>query len=293
MKLEKLRYLIRRFFRIYVPYFVFVTVFVATELTHSVVYGITYESWFDLILLKKAGKNHLWTIIPEIRYYIIIPIFTFLTFKMQKYFIPWISFIIISSFCIEKFNLLGMKCKALTTPDGENIVLAFLIFLNGSIIGVIYYQIDKCSNGFEFLKRFKFLLDIFASLMYIYGLKLTSTYFLNKSLTNIFVACTYNASLYWSIFIFFLLFITEESMLANVLNSKLLKKFGFYSFGMYLLHWETFRVVKFLSENNIIGQTSIEYTISEFFVIYFYGVIFFHLIENPAMNLGDYILKRI
>ena len=82
-------------------------------------------------------------------------------------------------------------------------------------------------------------------------------------------------------------------MLANVLNSKILKKFGFYSFGMYLLHWETFKVVKYFSENNIIGQTSIEYTILEFFIIYFYGVIFFHLIENPAMNLGDYIIKRI
>jgi hypothetical protein len=139
-----------------VPYFVFVTVFVATELTHSVVYGITYESWFDLILLNKAGKNHLWTIIPEIRYYIIITIFTFLTYKMQKYFIPWISFIIISSFCIKKYNLLGMQCKALTTPGGESIVLAFLIFLNGSLIYVIYYQIEKCSNGFQFLNRYRF-----------------------------------------------------------------------------------------------------------------------------------------
>jgi peptidoglycan/LPS O-acetylase OafA/YrhL len=127
--------------------------------------------------------------------------------------------------------------------------------------------------------------------MYIYGLKLNAKYFHNKTSTNFCLNCQYNESLYWSIFIFLLLFINPESILVNIFNLKLLKKFGLYSFGIYLLHFEPFAIVTFLSKKNIMNKTSIEYIITEFFGVYFLGAIFFRLIENPAMNLGNYFIK--
>ena len=239
----------------------------------------------------KAGRNHLWTIIPECKYYFIIPIFTFITFKLKKYFIPWICFIIILILCFQYYNIFGLKCKRLFDPERESLFHTFQIFLNGSLIGVIYYQIEKCTHSFKFLNRFRFLLVLFTSFMYIYGLKLNSKNFHNKTSTNFFLNCQYNASLYWSIFIFLLLFINQESILSDIFNSKLLKKFGLYSFAIYLLHFESFGIVAILSKKNIIGKTSIEYITTELFGVYVFGAIFYRLIENPAMNLGNYFIK--
>ena len=87
------------------------------DLSYATRYGNKFQPWYDLVTLKKAGWNHLWTVIPEIRYYGFIPIFTFLTYKLQKFFITWISIVIIAMFSIQKFNLFGMKCAYLDYVD--------------------------------------------------------------------------------------------------------------------------------------------------------------------------------
>ncbi len=147
-----INYIIRRFFRIYVPYFFFITVLILTKQSNSLVY-VSYASWIELVFLQKPRKNHLWTILPECKYYFIIPIFTFITFKMKKYFIPWICFIIMSIFLFQNYNLFGLKCKRLFDPERESLFHTFQIFLNGSLIGVIYYKIEKCSYNFKTIKR--------------------------------------------------------------------------------------------------------------------------------------------
>lgn len=70
------KYFIRRLFRIYFVYIIFIL---------AVKYGpqwirnhemLTYESSFiQMATLGNAGKNHLWTIPSEIKYYFFIPIF--------------------------------------------------------------------------------------------------------------------------------------------------------------------------------------------------------------------------
>lgn len=56
-------YLVRRFFRIYVPFFVYVT-FVKADLSYATRFGNNYASWFELVTLQKTGWNPLWTVIP-------------------------------------------------------------------------------------------------------------------------------------------------------------------------------------------------------------------------------------
>ena len=130
--------------------------------------------------------------------------------------------------------------------------------------------------------------------MYIYGLKICylSVYFPSNT-TNSFFIGQYNASLYWSVFIFLLLFINQESILADIFNTKFLKTFGLYSFGMYLLHFESYVIVAYLSKKDIIGKTTINFITIEFFAIYIFGAIFFRLIENPSMNLGNKLIKLV
>jgi peptidoglycan/LPS O-acetylase OafA/YrhL len=78
-----LKYLIRRFFRIYVPYFIFCS-YMSAGFSFSNQRGFLYDSWFNMISLTKTGANHLWTCIPEMKYYLFIPLFTFTVYKTQK-----------------------------------------------------------------------------------------------------------------------------------------------------------------------------------------------------------------
>ena len=52
-----IKYLIRRFFRIYIPFFVYAT-FIKLEFSTNL-FGLRYPSYFDLITLKVMGYNHL------------------------------------------------------------------------------------------------------------------------------------------------------------------------------------------------------------------------------------------
>ena len=280
------KYLIRRFFRIYIPYVIYCT-FVSMNLTISTKYGYKYESWYNLVKLNKIGSNHLWTILPECKYYLFIPIFTIITFKLKKFNFIWILLVLIMMFLVEIFNILGLKCIDIPFPKGQNLFYVFQIFLNGSLLSLIYYKLQNNSSEFSFVKKVNHLLSYFTFIIFLYGLKLSSTFFIrNKPF------CHLKYSIYWSLFILHILF-TESSHFKDLINFQLLKKFGKYSFGIYLFHYEGFRVVNFFKINNFINKSNIEIIIVELFVSYFYGMIFFYLIENPSINIGNNLIKMI
>ena len=97
-------------------------------------YGLGFPPYFDLITLKVMGYNHLWTIKPEMTYYFCIPIFAFIAYKIQRFFIAWVSTIIVMVFCIYKYKIFGIECIFLNHPERENLFYSFPIFLNGSLL---------------------------------------------------------------------------------------------------------------------------------------------------------------
>jgi peptidoglycan/LPS O-acetylase OafA/YrhL len=54
-----LKYFIRRFFRIYIPYVVFCVYAKYLNLTYSTKLGLWYDSMYNLLTLKSIGANHL------------------------------------------------------------------------------------------------------------------------------------------------------------------------------------------------------------------------------------------
>ena len=280
------KYLIRRFFRIYVPYLVYCT-FVSMSLTISVKYGYKYESWYNLVTLKKIGSNHLWTILPEIKYYLFIPIFTMIASKLQKFNLILILFIITIMLIVEIFNLFGLKCIDIPFPKGQNLFYVFQIFLNGSLLSLVYNELHNNSREFSFVKKFNHLSNYFTFAIFFYGLKLSSKFFSRNS-----SLCHFKYSIYWSFFILNLIF-AESNHFTDFINLPILKNFGKYSFGIYLYHYEGFRVINFLKFNNYISNSNIEIIIIELFVSYLYGMIFFYLIEQSSMNFGNYLIKKI
>ena len=46
--------------------------------------GFSDDSWFNMIIIIKTCANHLWTCIPEMKYYLFIRLLTFIVYKTQR-----------------------------------------------------------------------------------------------------------------------------------------------------------------------------------------------------------------
>ena len=125
-----MKYFIRRFFRIYVPFVIFTTsvIYVWPKLGgHD---WFHYPSWTSLVTLQKSGQNFLWTIAPEIKYYFFQPVFTLFMYKIssRKNILSWFylaAFILLTVF-VDETNFLNLK----------------------------YEDMDLFERGYKFLTRF-------------------------------------------------------------------------------------------------------------------------------------------
>ena len=101
--------------------------------------------------------------------------------------------------------------------------------------------------------------------------------------------CSLKYAIYWSLFIFMIL-LDEKNLL--FLSFSFFKKGDFYSFGIYLLHMESFAVISYIRNKKFMFQSSIEFVILDIFVCYRLGKLFYFIIENPAMNIGNHFKKE-
>ena len=188
---------------------------------------------------------------------------------------------------IEKYNLFDMKCAYLDNVNRESLFYSFQIFLTGSLFGLIFYRLNNSNYEFVVFKRIRFLLNYVSLIMFLYGLKRCSGMFKKDDFP-----CTLKFSIYWSFFMFLIL-LQDRGFIKDLFNFSFLKKCGHYSFGIYLLHIETFALANFIRNNGFMNQSAIELIILVIVICYAYGAIFFHFIENPAMNMGNLIIKKV
>jgi peptidoglycan/LPS O-acetylase OafA/YrhL len=97
----------------------------------------------------------------------------------------------------------------------------------------------------------------------------------------------------YTAFFLFLMLINWPNILSNVFSKNyLLKLAGKYSFGIYLLH------PMCLLTNRYIRPSAYNFVpIEKVFIIYCLsitcGYIFYYLIENPSMKVGNYVVKKL
>ena len=282
-----LKYLIRRFFRIYIPYFIYCS-FIKAGFSKVETYpGYEFSTWYNLVTLKNTGKNHLWTVPPEAKFYLFIPIFSFVSYKLKRYFIIWVSSIILLMYLIEVYNVYDLKCIQIRHPQGENLQLVFQIFLTGSLVGVIYYEIQNFSFEFKILKKLRFLLAYISPIIFIFGLRSGSLFYSKKE-----YYCYITYGIYWAIYILVLL-LDVRSCFNDIINLSIFKKFGKYSFGIYLLHHEGFWIINYLIRQKLIRRVDLVILFDEFFISFILGIVFYFCIENPLMKCANLLIKNI
>ena len=291
-----LKYFIRRFFRIYLPFVFFVSLIKSVS---YIKFGANYpypSSWWAMITLKSTGWNHLWTIAPEIKYYFFIPIFVYLTFKAKTIKKIWILFLIGSIYLIEHYNLFskinsGKLVNFDIEKSGYLFLTRFTVFYLGSILATIYYYFKE-SDFFKYTEYiyFKNIFGLISMVLYIYGMTLWTPLF-NPIINDNYEVFTFKASLYWSI-VMISMILGAPNFFTDLFNYKFIKYAGQFSFGIYLLH-----PMCILYSLDICSKykckATFQYVFLTLILSYFAGFIFFYFVENLLMKLSKYCCSRL
>lgn len=242
LTLTTLKFLIRRFFRVYMPFFV-----LSTAVTMSPKYlggGWPYKPWWEMITLKNVGFNQLWTIPPEIKYYFLIPIMCMPSAlpKFNKSCLIMIAILISINLINMRINLFDVKYDPnnnafLWSNNDENFKFCLQYFLNGSLMAFgLFYLENYLSDSILVILNFKgILINIISLWLFIVALyfddrECAVNWCFNK---NTWFKPHYPiANLIWSLQIFVLLISSEKSYLKNLLEqSYCLQEAGKLSYG--------------------------------------------------------------
>jgi len=283
-----LKYGIKRFFRIYLPFVVMVSLIKFVWPGFGGYNSYDSASWWDIIALKKPGSAHLWTIAPEIKYYFFIPIFTLISFKLKKFWLIYDLFLVISLYIVESrrlFKKLFPRMVNFNLVDGGHLFLTrFTVFYFGSIMALFFYQF-KTSRYFKYAQNsfVKTLIAIFSVYVYIKGLKIWSPYYNNLSYEN----DTFNAGSYWGIFLLIMM-IGAPNFFTN--SFSFLRYAGRFSFGIYLFHPMCLHFIKI---HLAPFKTSFELIFYAIFFSYLAGFLFYYLVENLFIKIANFLCKQI
>lgn len=272
-----IKYMIRRFFRIFIPFFIYCMILKSNQ---SIIGGnyTKFSSFFELVTMQTVGNNHLWTIPNEVKYYFFLPIFSISYVKLHK--IAYISSLIGAFTIIQLFNLLQLTDEHHSLNNRHLLRPRFLIFLSGSIAAMVYQQIHKNVNGLH-SKIFNFInicLIIYFPYKFLPYLNEKVSFLEDSSYCGIFI----------SIFILLMVLGPSHSVVGNYLNSsKLLRMYGQCSFGIYLFHPSVIPLIKTFIKTRLSIEIIIIVNVFSFII----GFLFYFLIEKPSIKVGNYLIN--
>jgi peptidoglycan/LPS O-acetylase OafA/YrhL len=147
------QYFVRRFFRVYLPFVVYVTLVKCVDDVFGGVYikkkGFKpnpgfFTSWLDLVLLKFHGNNHIWTLPVELKFYFVLPVICVAAFASRKHFN---TFVLVSC----GLNLIYFDYWNRMSPEKVQFADKFLsttpVFFNGTLLGVLYFKYEQIKHS--------------------------------------------------------------------------------------------------------------------------------------------------
>ncbi|CAF0866565.1 unnamed protein product [Brachionus calyciflorus] len=282
-----LKYSIRRLFRIYFSYVVYVTLISFGPKFAKGVY--TYPPWSSLILLKPTlGPNHLWTIPIEIKFYFLIPFISLFFHFSKKY---WSISMLVSIAVLYKLY----QGLLLYTPADVNVQISnklyprFPIFYAGSIVALLYFKYESLNNEYiSYLNKSKLAKMIIALFSFYYAAyaALRISPYLRAGMD------LYGDSIHPGVKfanLLFLMLIGAPNCFTKIFGSNYaLEMYGKYSFGVYLWHPSCIYIVVNLGIKT--RGLGVWYYLP---LLITFGVLFYYLIENPLMKLGNVLISKI
>jgi peptidoglycan/LPS O-acetylase OafA/YrhL len=144
----------------------------------------------------------------------------------------------------------------------------------------------------EFIKSSKIIqhvLNVITTAFFIYVLR--TKHVVTVSHMNLILKFSY----FWSLTLFFLLISSDEySFVKQFFNKKLLQNWGKFSFGIYLFHPSTYKIMDAIVPNALFKiQNSYEQMFVISLIIYTIGFLFHILIEKNMTRLAHKLCKKI
>ena len=247
--------------------------------------------------MQKNG-THLWTIPVEIYYYFAIPILCIImhiihektSWRIRGFVLCALVFISYfgsynNVFMITDSQMSGKYNNVLT-----GIKLSFFVFFSGSVLGFVYFSFEKSNlRNHAIFKSllFQHALNVISIAWAIYAYKSSGSHFtwLSKS------------GFLWAIFLFLILISSSEVNLIKIYleESNILRSFGKYSFGIYLLHPLVIYLFK-------LDKTLLKYS-SDLKACYLYGLIilvsyvlgffWYHFLEKYCIKIANKLCQKL
>ena len=287
------KYSIRRFFRIYVPFVITCSIIKFGSPSIGGPFNWNASSWYTLITLGPAAGSQLWTIAPEVKYYFFIPFYAYFTSLMNKNMFLKCTWFLANTFflfVVEYYRLFNQfNSKGLFIRREYEFLTRFTTFYLGSFLAFIVLNVQETEvyKTYEDKTRFRVIMGTLSMLMFLYGsflFSLTLTPTLKEGVHF------FPSSVYWACFL--LLFVlSKENFFTGYFNGRFLYYCGKFSFGIYLYHMG---FISFFYKNyNKKVKLKFEIVLYSFIGTFIAGCLFYYLIEKPLMNLGNKICNFI
>lgn len=246
-----------------------------------------YDTFWNFITLSDTGKNHLWTIAPEIQYYFFVPIYIYFVYRLRRFFYLVLLISILYIFYDDVYSFKFSRFRK-------------SLFFKASILALLMYKIDQ-SDWFIKLKGFEFfrVLMGFSSIGLFYKMMRKFPRIYDKTMT--WEKGTLSGEFY-SLGLFLVVLIGAPNFFTDFLNNSFLRKLGKYSFGIYLFHPLCIDLVRYELDTYLRNKVSAFFLGNimgcEIFALVFLhsyacGVVFFYLIENPCIRFGIKVCTKI
>ena len=282
------RFLVRRAFKIWPSYYIYL-LFIFSYGIYSNGFSATWDSYFSAIFHLQnyilTNKLHLWSLSLEEHFYTFLGCVIFLIHllpgkRAKKN--SLISIILLISLPVFTRYLLPDHHTYMTHIRADGLFV-------GVLVGLIFHLYN---DFFTLLKKFQGPLFITACIFLV-----PTLYYVDLAYRGGFVRVFGFLSLYISFALFLICALnSSENTVEKLFNStigKLLQKFGFLSYGIYLWHLDLGGYSMYIYKK-ILGKSVMESAVmgSIFIIIYLIlmylgGAISMKLIEKPFLKLRD------
>lgn len=239
-----------------------------------------------------CGFSHLWTIAPEIKYYFLIPFISYAAIASGNHWkLCWTVSAAFVYLNYAYFNILNVQGSDFTLPNAFKLGTLLPMFLTGSLMTIVYYKLERSAYMRELKKpHIQSAIDMVTVFMFLFGLRIFSNNWNEQNPEILRANKNMFSGLYWSIFLFMMLIGEPTNHLTCLFaNSPLLKSFGKYSFGIYLIHPMFIRLVRLY----YFPHTDVERLLLVIGSSYVSGVLWFYIVENPLINTANRVCKYI
>lgn len=295
--LISIKYAIRRFFRIYIYYVLFYTTakygpsWLTKHLQLDLGNGLNHLSFipsvYEIATLQNAGKNQLWTIAPEIKYYFCIPLFCLIARLLNKYALLLSIASLTWTIYDNQFNFFDLSTNDIMfrQPKSHYLTVHFAVFILGSQVALAVYLAESNATIVRIFKHayVRTALDYASLLIALVGLDRN----LDAKLTDF--AFRSRATLYWSSALFLTLLSHPSNMISRFFEaSRFLRNVGKYSYSFYIWHCGVASVVATFHI-----QCQFKHIIVCIGVTYFVSFLGFYVIENPLIKITNWCCAKV